>query len=72
MESCKLPRFANEAEEARWWYEHRDALADDMIKAMREGRTGPGSVARLRAKLQAEEAAGAEKGALTSAGNVSK
>jgi len=72
MNDRKLPKFKDEAEEARWWYEHRDEVADDMIKAMREGRTGPGSVARLRAKLQAEEAVRAEKGTLTSAGNASK
>jgi len=72
MESRKLPKFASEAEEARWWYDHRDEIADDIIKASREGRLGLGSVARLRAKLQAEENAQVERGTLTSAGNVSK
>jgi formiminotetrahydrofolate cyclodeaminase len=68
MESRKLPKFKDEAEEARCWYDHRD----EIVKAMREGRTGPSSVARLRAKLQAEEAARSERGALTSAGNASQ
>jgi len=58
MEKRKLPQFKDEAEEARWWYDHRDELANDMINAMREGRTGPGSVARLRAKLAAKEKVG--------------
>ena len=57
MEKRKLPQFKDEAEEARWWYDHRDELADDMINAIRECRTGPGSVARLRDKLAAKEEA---------------
>jgi hypothetical protein len=59
MEKRKLPKFENEAEEARWWYENREELAKDFTNAGREGRLGPGSAARLRAKLAAkEEAAG--------------
>ena len=69
MEKRKLPHFKNEAEEAQWWYDHRHEVADDMIKAMREGRTGPGVVARLREKLRAQEAAQAEQNSLTSSGS---
>jgi hypothetical protein len=66
MEKRRLPHFKNEAEEAQWWYDHRDEVADDMIKAMREGRTGPGVVARLREKLRAQETIRSEKNSVTS------
>jgi len=66
MEKRKLPHFKDEAEEAQWWYDHRDEVADDMIKAMREGRTGPGVVARLREKLRAQETMQSEKNSVTS------
>jgi hypothetical protein len=66
MEKRRLPRFENEAEEAQWWYDHRDEVADDMIQAMREGRTGPGVVARLREKLRAQEPMQSEKDSVTS------
>jgi len=56
MEKRKLPCFENEAEEAQWWYDHRHELADEMIKAMREGRTGPGAVARWREKFGGKQA----------------
>jgi hypothetical protein len=54
MKLPKMPKFATEAEEAQWWFDHRMELADDMIAAMREGRTGEGSRARA-ARLKAEE-----------------
>jgi hypothetical protein len=25
----KLPKFANEAEEARWWFDNQDVIADE-------------------------------------------
>jgi hypothetical protein len=40
------PRFRSEAEEARWWHEHRQELADEFEKAAASGRLGHGSVAR--------------------------
>jgi hypothetical protein len=68
----RLPQFKDEAEEARWWYEHRDEVAEDMVKAIREGRTGPGSVARLRAKLHAQEALQSDGCKQTPASSLSK
>jgi hypothetical protein len=50
----KMPKFATEAEEAKWWFDHREELADDMVAAIREGRLGEGSKARW-ARLQAEK-----------------
>lgn len=56
----RLPKFANEAEEADWWYEHRNEVADDLIAASRAGTLGPGTRVRYQqrmAKIVAEEAA---------------
>ncbi len=50
----KMPKFATEAEEAQWWYDHSEELADEMVLAIREGRLGEGSKARS-ARLQAEK-----------------
>jgi hypothetical protein len=66
MGDRKLPQFKDEAEEARWWYEHRDEVASEILEAMRTGQTGPGSVARLQAKLREQEASRTEKQTLTS------
>jgi hypothetical protein len=41
-----LPEFASEAEEARWWFEHRDELAKEFAVAAVEGRLQRGSLAR--------------------------
>jgi hypothetical protein len=43
----EVPKFANESEEARWWFDNRDAVADEFELAEREGRLGRGSAARL-------------------------
>ena len=55
----KMPKFATEAEEAKWWFDHREELADDMVTAIRKGRLGEGSKARWARKqaerLQAEQ-----------------
>ena len=59
MEKRQLPKFETEAEEARWWHENREDLAKDFVNAVRDGRTGPGAVERMKAKRKA--AAGAPK-----------
>jgi hypothetical protein len=41
-----IPRFESEAEETRWWFEHRDEVGRDLVSASRQGRNGEGSVAR--------------------------
>jgi len=43
--------FANEKEEADWWYANRELVSDEFIKAAREGRLRRGSVlARLEGR----------------------
>ncbi len=41
-----LPEFKDEAEEARWWFEHQDELAKEFAAAAAEGRLERGNIAR--------------------------
>ena len=34
-----IPKFKSEAEEAQWWYEHRDETTRAMKEAVSQGRT---------------------------------
>ncbi len=47
MSDFKLPEFANEDEEARWWYENRELISDEFQKAAKEARLKRGGVRRL-------------------------
>ena len=53
-EKLKLPKFAGEAEEAQWWFDHRD---DEVVKAFEDaaasGKLRTGSVASLARKENA-------------------
>jgi len=46
----KLPKFATEAEEAKWWFENDDKVFEEFKKAAQEGRLGRGGVRRLFAE----------------------
>jgi hypothetical protein len=46
----KLPAFATEAEEAKWWFDNQELVADEFEKAAEEGRLGRGGVRRLFAE----------------------
>lgn len=46
----KVPKFATEAEEAKWWHENDDIIFKEFQKAAREGRLGRGGVRRLFAE----------------------
>ena len=52
MADRMIPKFENEAEEARWWFEHRDEIGSDLVSASRQGRAGEGSVARHARKTR--------------------
>jgi predicted DNA binding CopG/RHH family protein len=43
----KIPEFESEAQEARWWDEHRDLVEENLIQAMRDCTTQRGSAQRL-------------------------
>lgn len=45
-EKLKNKNFKNEAEEANWWEEHQDALADEFENAAQAGTLGRGTTAR--------------------------
>jgi hypothetical protein len=61
MEKRRIPVFETEAEEAKWWYDHREELADDFVAAIREGRTGSGVVRRFQMREEAAAQAAKEK-----------
>jgi hypothetical protein len=47
-EKLKLPKFASEAEEAQWWFDHRDdVVARAFENAAADGKLRTGSVASL-------------------------
>jgi len=41
-----MPRFANEAEEAQWIFDHREDISRDFAAAVKNGTLGEGSLAR--------------------------
>jgi predicted DNA binding CopG/RHH family protein len=45
-ERRELPPFANEDEEAKWWYDNREQHAEEFAQAMREGRVTKGAMIR--------------------------
>jgi hypothetical protein len=47
MSDLKVPAFATEAEEAKWWYDNRDKVSAELEKAANEGRLGRGGIRRL-------------------------
>jgi len=51
-EKIIVPAFATEAEEADWWFDHREETGRALVAASREGRLGPGSLARRTQKLR--------------------
>jgi predicted DNA binding CopG/RHH family protein len=38
MEKRIIPKFASEAEEAKWWFDNREELDKDFAQAFAEGR----------------------------------
>ena len=46
----KIPKFATEAEEAKWWFDNDDKIFVEFQKAANEGRLGHGGIRRLFAE----------------------
>jgi len=46
----KVPEFASESEEARWWDEHRALVEENLLAAMRDGTVQKGNAQRLVAE----------------------
>jgi hypothetical protein len=47
-----MPRFASEAEEAQWWFDHREELGQDLVAAMQRNGLGESSAMRRARKLR--------------------
>jgi predicted DNA binding CopG/RHH family protein len=43
----KIPKFTNEADEAEWWFNHRQQLAQAFREAADKGELHTGSAARI-------------------------
>jgi hypothetical protein len=43
----KVPKFATEPEEAKWWDDDRDMVERNLIQAMRDGTVQRGTAQRL-------------------------
>ena len=50
----KIPKFENEAQEAKWWFDNREAIGEDLVAAVRERGPGEGSLGRLARKKREE------------------
>jgi len=50
MSDLKFPKFASEAEEAKWWFENDDKVSAEFQKAAAEGRLKRGGVKSLFAE----------------------
>jgi predicted DNA binding CopG/RHH family protein len=48
-----VPRFANETEEAAWWFENQDLAFEEFERAGNEGRLGRGTALRLANEAEA-------------------
>ncbi len=52
MEKRIIPAFETEAEEAQWWFDHREEIGADILAAVREGRTSLSSPSKRLKRLQ--------------------
>ena len=48
MKRLVAPKFKSEAEEARWWDDHMDAVGENLLEAMKKGTAHRGGPAALR------------------------
>jgi hypothetical protein len=49
-DKMKVPAFASEAEEAKWWVGQEDRIADEFEKAAASGELGRGTAVKRVAK----------------------
>jgi len=49
----KVPKFATEMEEAKWWDHHKDMVEENLIQAMRDGTVQRGTAQRLAREARA-------------------
>ena len=49
----KVPKFATEAEEAKWWDDHKEMVEDNLIQSIRDGTARRGTARRLALEARA-------------------
>ena len=49
----KVPQFATEPEEAKWWDDHKEMVERNLIQAMRDGTVQRGAAQRLAREARA-------------------
>jgi hypothetical protein len=47
-----VPVFNSEAENAQWWFDHRDRFESDLRQALMDGSAGVGTVARRMRQVE--------------------
>jgi predicted DNA binding CopG/RHH family protein len=52
MRKLLVPKFATEAEEARWWDKHKDIVEANLSEALRKGTANYGTVQRVFRELR--------------------
>jgi predicted DNA binding CopG/RHH family protein len=48
-----VPKFATETAEAKWWYDQRAMVEDDLIRAIADGSAGRGTASKLARRARA-------------------
>jgi hypothetical protein len=52
----KMPKFETEAEEAQWWFDHREDLNDESERRAAAGTLGEGTLGRALKRQKARAA----------------
>jgi predicted DNA binding CopG/RHH family protein len=47
MKKLIVPKFPTEAEEAKWWDDHREVVEENLIEAIQQGTASQGTVQRV-------------------------
>ena len=55
MHRQRVPKFASEVEEAKWWDKNRRMVERDLVAAMRDGKTERGTARRLVQEARASK-----------------
>jgi len=51
----QIPAFDNEAQEARWWDDHKALVEENLLQAMREGTAQRGTAQRIQKEARASK-----------------
>ena len=51
----RIPEFDNEAQEARWWDEHKALVEENLLQAMRDGTAQRGTAQRILKEARASK-----------------